>query len=80
MGKTGYNKFTLTQTGIIDKVLRESNVQACNSDKTHAASNPLDKNIDGESFNETWDYASVLISMVMYFETNSRYDIIYAVK
>ena len=76
--KKGPKKFVLTQTGLIAKVLKESNMNDCNSDKTPCSTVPLGKDIDGEAFNEDWEYASV-VGMLMYLPTNSRPDIAYAV-
>ena len=76
--KSGLNKFILTQSGLIDKVLQTCNMDACNSAKTPSSTTPLGKDVDGEPFSEDWDYAAV-IGMLMYLSTNSRPDIAYAV-
>ena len=76
--KTDSNTFCLTQTGLIDKVLKESHMEDANSCQTPASSTPLHLDQDGEAFNETWEYASI-VGMLMYLASNSRPDIAYAV-
>ena len=76
--KSDAKKFTLTQTGLITKVLKEVDMESCNSAKTPSSPVPLGKDEEGEPFNEKWDYATV-VGMLMYITTNSRPDITYAV-
>ena len=76
--KRGPRQFTLTQTGLIAKVLKESNMESSNEAKTPAAVLPLGLDEDGDIFKESWDYATVM-GMLMYLATNSRPDIAYAV-
>ena len=53
-------------------------MESCNNVKIHAALTPLVKDVDRESFNEAWDYATV-IGMLMYLSTNTRPSIVFAV-
>ena len=76
--KEGPNKFIFTQTGLIDKVLKEANMSGCNPAKTPCSTTPLGKDVDGDSFSEDWEYP-VVVGMLMYLATNSRPDIAYAV-
>ena len=62
----------------MSKVLKESNMESYNNAETPAALTPLDKYVDGDAFNESWDYATV-IGMRMYLATNSRLDIVHVV-
>ena len=73
-------QFTLTQTGLIEKVLRTTGVQDCNGSKESAPASqtPLGSDKDGLPFDEKWDYASV-IGMLLYLSSNSRPDIAFAV-
>ena len=76
--KTGSATFELTQTGLIAKVLAATNMSDCNGCDTPATSDPLHVDKDGEVFDETWRYDSV-IGMLMYLASNTRPDIAYAV-
>ena len=50
--KTGSKKFTLTQTGLIAKVLKESNMESCNNAKNSATLTSVGIDVDGDTFNE----------------------------
>ena len=76
--KEGSKKFTLTQTGLITKVLKEANMDDCNPAKTPCSTVPLGKNEEGVPFDEEWEY-DVVVDILMYLSTNSRTDITYAV-
>ena len=76
--KSNHNSFTLSQTGLIDKVLKTSKMEDANTVKTPAATTPLCADKDGELFSELWDYATI-VGMPMFLSTNSRPDIAYAV-
>ena len=76
--KTGPSTFHLTQTGLIAKVLAATNMTNCNGCDTPATSDPLHVDTDGEIFDETWRYDSI-IGMLMYLASNTRPDIAYAV-
>ena len=45
--KTGSKIFTLTHNGLINKVLKEANLESCNNTKTPTALTPLGKDVDG---------------------------------
>ena len=73
------DSFTLTQTGLIKKVLSTAGMENSKATiKTPAATTPLGLDVDGEPFDEDWDYP-VVIGMLMYLAQNSRPDIAYAV-
>ena len=68
-------KFTLTQTGLIEKILKTTGMEDCNGNEHSPASQtPIGTDRDSVSFDEQWDYASV-IGMLLYLSSNSRYDI-----
>lgn len=71
-------EMTFLQQGLIDKVLRVTNMEACNAKPTPAATTPLGTDANGQRCQQSWDYASV-IGMLMYLTSNSRPDIQYAV-
>jgi hypothetical protein len=76
--KENEGKFTLTQTGLIDKVIAATKMESCNTVVTPAATTPLGIDEDGKPFDEDWEYASI-IGILMYLANNSRPDIAYAV-
>lgn len=76
--KTGTKKFTITQTELIAKKLKELNMESCDNSNTPPALIRLGKYVDGNAFNESWEYTN-FIGMLTYVSTNSRPDIAYAV-
>ena len=76
--KLGMNKFNLTQTGLIDKILSNSNMKSCKPVSTPAVTTPLGQDLDGKAFSEEWEYASI-VGMLMYLGQNTRPDIAFAV-
>ena len=69
----------LLQTGLIDRIISaldlESHTPGC---KTPAPLDPLPRDSEGESFDNRFNYASV-VGMRMYLCNNSRPDITFAV-
>ena len=76
--KMGDQHFLLSQPGLINKVLKEAVMQDASTAPTPAVVQSLGKDELGESFDETWEYASV-VGMLLYLSGNSRLDIAYAV-
>ena len=75
--KLGPCKFNLTQTGLINKVLKASDIETCKSVETPAFTTALGSDKEGPMFNESWKYATV-IGMLMYLASNSCPDISFA--
>ena len=74
-----HGNFELTQTGLIEKVLKESKMLDSKSTvKTPASTTPLGIDKDGDPFNESWEYP-VVVGMLMFLAQNTRPDIAYAV-
>jgi len=71
-------EFELTQKGLIEKILKTTNLSECNPNWVPAAKQPLAKDLQGEPFGEQWSYSSV-IGMLMYLTNNSRPDLAFAV-
>ena len=69
---------TLTQPGLIDKILDATGMQDCKANRTPAVKEALGKDPDGVPFSGPWNYRSV-VGMLLYLSTNSRPDITYAV-
>jgi hypothetical protein len=76
--KQKWNSFLLTQTGLIEKVIKAGGMEDCNKVATPAETSPVGDDLDGLHFNETWEYAS-LVGMIMYLTSNTQPDIDYAV-
>ena len=76
--KGANNSFVLTQSGLINKVLKEASMTDCNSSPTPANTTPLHIDKNGDELNESWEYPTI-IGMLMYLATNSRPDIAFAV-
>ena len=68
----------LTQTGLIDKVIRHTGMDDASSRTTPAAQEPLGTDKDGEAFDEDWNYQSS-IGMLLYLSSNTRPDITFSV-
>jgi hypothetical protein len=76
--KVGDKAFNLSQTGLIDKVLKTSGMEECNSSPTPTLTSPIGSDKEGAAFIDTWEYATV-VGMLMFLASNSRPDIAYAV-
>ena len=72
----------LSQPGLIDKVIRYTGMQDCNTgEKTPASVTPLHTDSDGAPWvdaNKNWEYAAAL-RMLMYLANHTRPDIAFAV-
>ena len=53
-------------------------MESCNTAKTPCSTVSLEKDEDGDPFNESWEYSTV-VGMLMYLAKKSRPDIAYAV-
>jgi hypothetical protein len=73
------NQYKLTQTGLIDKVLRATGLSDCNAKPTPCSADgkPLGTDPNGPIAKEDWSYPSV-IGMLLYLAGNSRPDIAFA--
>jgi len=70
--------YTMTQEGLIKKVLKATGMEDCNRKATPAASVPLGSDENGKPYHEEWNYASI-VGMLLYLSSNSRPDIQFAV-
>jgi hypothetical protein len=71
-------EITLTQTGLIKKLIKYCGMEECNPKATPAASTPLGTDASGSKFDEKWEYASA-VGMAMYLSSNTRPEIQFAV-
>ena len=76
--KSDEGEFTMTQTGLIDKIIRTTKMEDCKPNLMPTAQTALGSDPDGEKMNEEWSYSSV-VGMLLYLSTNSRPDIAFAV-
>ena len=72
------NTITLTQRGLIQKIIDATGMQDCNPNWTPATQLTLGIDPDGEPYDETWNYPSI-VGMLLYLSTNTRPDITFAV-
>ena len=72
------NSITMTQTGLIERIIEALGLSDANIKDTPAALGTLPKNEDGGLYNGTFNYASV-IGMSLYLSGHSRPDIAFAV-
>jgi hypothetical protein len=69
---------TLTQKGLINKVIKAAGLEDCNPNWTPASTQALGIDPDGPPMSETWSYPSI-VGMLLYLSTNTRPDITFAV-
>jgi Reverse transcriptase (RNA-dependent DNA polymerase) len=69
--------YTLLQPKLIQQIIDSSFMSDCNGAKTPAQSTPLGADINGNKFNEKWEYSSI-VGMLMFLANNSRPDIAFA--
>ena len=72
------NTVTLTQKGLIQKIMKATGLQDCNPNHTPALQACLGIDPDGEPMDEFWNYRSI-VGMLLYLSTNTRPNIILAV-
>jgi hypothetical protein len=74
------NRYKLTQTGLVDKILEATNLKDCNSKPTPCSPDgkTLGSDKNGPAAEQDWNYASN-IGMLLYLAGNSRPDIAFAV-
>ena len=68
----------MTQSGLIQKIIKATGMEQCNLNKVPAHKSQLGKDVDGEPMNDDFNYRSV-VGMLLYLSGNTRPDITFAV-
>lgn len=72
------DQISMSQTGLIQKIVDAAGMNDCNPNKTPATRECLGSDPDGPPMEESWNYRSI-VGMLLYLSTNSRPDISFAV-
>ena len=72
------NTITMSQPGLIQKVIEAAGMSDCNPNCTPAAQVCLGSDVDRPPMKEKWSYP-LLVGILLYLSTNTRPDIAYAV-
>ena len=76
--KNEKGQITLTQLGLIDRIVEALGLHDCNAKFTPAPTEALGRDVDGLAHTSDFNYASV-VGMLSYLSNNSRPDISFAV-
>ena len=68
----------MTQSGLIQKIIKATGMEQCNPNKVPAHKSQLGKDADGEPMNDDFNYRSA-VGMLLYLSGNTRPDITFAV-
>ena len=71
-------KFSLTQTALIEKVLKLTGMSDANEIQTPTTGAPVRVDLDRLDFKECWEYSSI-VGMLMYLATNMQAYLEYAI-
>jgi len=72
------SQIELSQTGLIEKIIKFTGMTNATSKSTPAAEQPLGSDKDGPPFDEEWSYPAA-VGMLLYVSSNTRPDIQFAV-
>ena len=68
----------MTQRGLIQKIIKATNMEHCNKNWTPATASALGSDQEGAPMTESWSYP-LIVGMMLYLSTNTRPDITFAV-
>ena len=69
---------TMTQKGLINKIIATAGMEECNPNKTPTQGGALAMDPEGEHMTDAWSYRSI-VGMLLYLACNTRPDIVFAV-
>jgi hypothetical protein len=69
---------TMSQGGLIKKIISTAGMENCNPNRTPATKEALAKDPDGLPMDDEWNYRSI-VGMLLYLSNNTRPDIMFAV-
>ena len=72
------NTITMTQPGLVKKVIEATGMELCSANKTPTSHSALGLDHEGSPIKEAWKYSSVL-GMLLYLSMNTRPEIAFAV-
>jgi hypothetical protein len=72
------SQIELSQIGLIEKVIKYTEMSSATGKSTPAAQEPLGSDKDGDLFSEEWSYPAA-VGMLLYISSNTRPDIQFAV-
>ena len=72
------NTITMTQPGLIKKVIEATGMEVCSANKTLTSHTALGLDPEGPPIMEAWKYSS-FIGMLLYLSMNTRPDMVFAV-
>jgi hypothetical protein len=75
---TSAGSITMTQTGLIKKIIATTKMENCNPNWVPAAKEALGIDPEGKPMEEEWSYPSI-IGMLLYLSTNTRPDIAFTI-
>jgi hypothetical protein len=76
--KTTGSQIELSQTGLIEKIIKYTGMTNATPKSTPASEQPLGSNKEGLPFDEEWSYPAA-VGMLLYISSNTRPDIQFAV-
>ena len=73
-----YDSISMTQTGLIQKIIDTAGMSECNPNKMPTTKECLGSDPEGKPMDDSWNYHSI-VGMMLYLSTNSLPDILFAV-
>lgn len=71
-------KITMSQQGLIKKIIAAAGMEDCNPIGTPTTKEALGKDLEGAPMKDSWNYRSI-VGMLLYLSNNTRPDLVFAV-